>query len=165
MSDYKDLFKDDPSLWIEVLPKYQKDIVLVLLSKSDDYEEVASIWLNASPQNTYPYGAQKTNRIFLDKLLDEIEAFLCGDIKYKNDISKLLKESKVVHTFFVSVMSAAIAPSLGVSGAVLAPVIVIILTSVCKVTLNAWIEMRKESRNKQNKEGESNLDSKLIQGT
>lgn len=115
-----------------------------LLAGSENPQEVAAAWLSVSPQNTFPFGVEKGERIFLNKLWDEVEAFLCGDPKYESDRQKLEQESNITHTYFVGVVSAAIAPTVGSSGVFLAPVIAIILMSMGKITINAWCKLRQE---------------------
>jgi hypothetical protein len=43
-------------------------------------------------------------------------------------------------------MSAAIGKTLGAAGAFIAPVIVLLILSIGKMAVNAWCEMRKETR-------------------
>lgn len=146
MDDFESLFKE-PTAWIDSLPRYQKDIVSQLLSSGKTPEEAAEAWLSATPQDTYPLGVERGRKLFLEMVINELEAFLCGDPKYNNDRSKfnkLLKDSGTVHAYCVGGISIAIAPVIGTSGAVLAPVIALLLMSLGKVTVNAWCNMRKE---------------------
>lgn len=146
MNKFESLFQE-PTAWVESLPKYQKDIVSQLLSTGKSPEEVAAAWLSAAPQDTYPFGADRGRKLFLDMVLNELEAFLCDDPKYNIDRSKfndLFIESGSVHAYCVGVISIAIAPVVGTSGTVLAPVIALLLMSMGKITINAWCKMRKE---------------------
>ncbi len=145
MSSIDDLFRRDPESWIDSLPDYQKTLVQELLKQSDSPEEAASKWLTASPRNTFPLGAaQGSSKLYLDKLWNELEAFLCGDSRYEEDRKKLLAELKPGHAYLVGVISVTIAPVLGASATFLAPVIALLLITVSKLGLNAWCQMRKE---------------------
>lgn len=144
MEDFEGLFEGESSTWLEVLPKFQKEIIDQLFSQGKTPEEAASAWLSAGPRDTYPFGVEKGISLFLEKVLSELEAFLCGDPKYKEDRSKLSKLPKESHAYFVGVISSAVAPVVGSSGAVLAPAIAILLFNMGKITLNAWCSMRKE---------------------
>jgi len=146
MEDFEGLFQEKSSTWLEALPKFQKEIIDQLFSQGKSPEEVASAWLTATSGDTYPFGVEKGQSLFLEKILKELEAFLCGDPKYMDDRSKLSKLPKEAHAYFVGIISTAIAPVVGSSGAVLAPAIAILLFGMGKITLNAWCSMRKEIR-------------------
>jgi len=83
MEDLDILFQSESSAWIESLPKFQKEIVDQLFSQGKTPKEAASAWLSAAPQDTYPFGVEKGKSLFLEKVLVELEAFLCGEPKYK----------------------------------------------------------------------------------
>ena len=81
--------------------------------------------------------------------LDEIEAFFTGDEKYKDSRLAILKESGVVQSYVVGGISIALAPVLGTSAPFLAPVIAIVLLTIGKIGLNAWLATRREKREKE----------------
>lgn len=137
------LFDSDPSLWLTTLPEYQQNLVKQVLAQTPSPEAAAARWLSVAPQNTSPLGATKGQQVFLEKLWDELEAFLCGDEKYESDRMKLLAESKPLHAYVVGAISVAIAPTLGSSAAFLAPVVALLLMSMGKITLNAWCATRR----------------------
>ncbi len=116
------LFTESPEKWIESLPPYQRDRVNDLISKGSSLEDAANKWLSAAPAHTAPFGTESRRKVFIDKIWDEIEKFLCGDDRYEPERSKLLSQGNIVHTYFVGVISAAIAPALGSSAIFLAPV-------------------------------------------
>lgn len=105
---------------------------------------------------TVPFGTEKGKSVFYEKVLDEIEAFLSGDEKYKNDRIAILQEKSVVQTYVVGVISVALAPVLGASSVFLAPVIAIAFVTITKVGINAWLAMRKEQRNNEQASNNSN---------
>ena len=149
MNDISEIFNVDPNSWIESLSTYQKNIINQLYSQTNDYEMVANTWLTATIPMNVPFGTQKNPSIFFEKVLDEIEAFLTGDEKYKDSRLAILKESGVVQSYVVGGISIALAPVLGTS---LAPVIAIVLLTIGKIGLNAWIATRREKRENKTEE-------------
>ncbi|MCU5305077.1 hypothetical protein OCE40_24955, partial [Bacillus toyonensis] len=124
--------------WLNVLPQYQKRIVTRLIEKNEDVEIAAIQYLNLGISDTAPFSASGTKNIFIDKIKLEFERFLCGDQKYENERQKLSAELKPGHTLIVSTLSSAISVYVGASAAYLAPIIVLLLMSVGKVSINAW---------------------------
>ncbi|EOP16266.1 MULTISPECIES: hypothetical protein [Bacillus] len=132
--------------WLNVLPQYQKRIVTRLIEKNEDVEIAAIQYLNLGISDTAPFSASGTKNIFIDKIKLEFERFLCGDQKYENERQKLSAELKPGHTLIVSTLSSAISVYVGASAAYLAPIIVLLLMSVGKVSINAWCEICMEKR-------------------
>lgn len=128
------------------LSPYQRNLINQLYEQTNDYEKVANQWLSATIPSNIPFGTQKKPSIFFEKVLDEIEAFFSGDEKYKDNRLAILKESGVVQSYIVDAISIALAPILGANAAFLAPVIAIVLLTIGKIGLNAWLAARKEKR-------------------
>jgi hypothetical protein len=135
------------------LSPYQRNLINQLYEQTNDYEKVANQWLSATIPSNIPFGTQKKPSIFFEKVLDEIEAFFSGDEKYKDNRLAILKESGVVQSYIVDAISIALAPILGANAAFLAPVIAIVLLTIGKIGLNAWLAARKEKR-KQNEDND-----------
>ena len=135
------------------LSPYQRNLINQLYEQTNDYEKVANQWLSATIPSNIPFGTQKKPSIFFEKVLDEIEAFFSGDEKYKDNRLAILKESGVVQSHIVDAISIALAPILGANAAFLAPVIAIVLLTIGKIGLNAWLAARKEKR-KQNEDND-----------
>ena len=143
------LFQGSPADWIDALEPYQRSLVHQLMEQGQNYEAAAVSWLTASTENTFRFGAEfrKEDRtLFRDKLVLEIEAFLCGDEKYKREREGLLGEKSAARVYVISAMSVAIAPHLGVTAAFLAPIVALTLASFGKITINAWCAMRQTQR-------------------
>jgi hypothetical protein len=134
---------------LNTIPNFQKYIIQSFLEqKNHNYIDAAELWLKSSPSNTAKFGAeQKKENIYRDKLIDEIEKFLCGDEKYDDDRKKIVDSGDKTQKYIIGVMSVAIGKSLGVVGTFIAPVIVLLLLSFGKMAINAWCAMRKENRN------------------
>ncbi len=140
------LFQVDSEEWLTALPKYQQVRVSQLLGSTSSYEEAAKQWLEAMPEKTFPFGAERAKNIFLEKVQDEIEKFLCGDEKYADERKELLSSSELLQTTFVSAISAAIAPTIGAAATYVMPIVVLLFMTMGKITLNAWCQMRRDSK-------------------
>lgn len=149
MTDMSEIFNVDPDSWIDALSSYQKNLIHQLYEQTKDYELVANKWLTATIPTNAPFGTQKNRSLFFEKVLDEIEAFFTGDEKYKDSRLAILKESGVVQSYIIGGISIALAPHLGTSAPFLAPVMAIVLLTIGKIGLNAWIAARKENREKE----------------
>lgn len=147
MNNIEDIFTEYPNSWLECLPKYQQKTINELYKQSGDYEKVAQAWLTASMPSNVPFGTERNHSIFYEKVLDEIEAFFSGDERYKDNRLAILKESGAAQNYIVGVISVALSPILGTSSAFLAPVIAIILVTIAKIGINAWLAARQEKRN------------------
>lgn len=153
MEQVDSLFSENLEPWIESLPKYQQARVNALLQSGLSPEDAAKAWLSANVENTFPFGADRGKGILLNKIWDEIEKFLCGADEYSEDRAKLQGNSNVVHTYFVGVLSAAIAPALGTSAVFLAPVVALLLATIGRISVRAWCETRTAQRRASTEEG------------
>lgn len=135
--------------WIGGLPKYQSDIIASLLEgKTPD--EAATMWLSASgPANTFPFGATRGASLFFDKVVDEVEAFICRDNAYTEDKKKLLTQVDVTHAYTIGLISAAISHAVGAAAPYIAPAVALILVTSARIGRNAWCAMRQEQRTAQ----------------
>lgn len=126
------------------LDTYQEELVKELLNASNNnYLEAADRWLNANMSQTVSFGGDKKHStIFREKIFEEVEKFICGcdDGRYDNERAQLSEETGKGKEFIISLMSAAIGAHLGVAGAFVAPVIVLIFLSLGKIVKNAWCE-------------------------
>lgn len=135
------LLADDPTKWISELPEFQRTPLQQLLASGLSYEDVAQRWLSASAANTYRFSAARPagqEGAFLERLREEMRAFLCGDPRYEKERRGLFGEKSVARTYVVSAIAVAVAPHLSVASTFIAPVVALVLASLGKVTLNAW---------------------------
>ncbi|MDU7439469.1 MAG: hypothetical protein E7L05_02585 [Clostridium sp.] len=146
MEILNNLINDSTSSWIDALPTYQKNKINELLEKGYSTTEVAELWLSASPKNIAPFGTEKGNNIFLEKIKEEFEGLLCGDSKYDSYRSKLSNEVTLSKGYVIGFISSAIAPFVGTSGTFIAPIVALLLVGMRKVTLNAWCKCCKEKK-------------------
>ena len=131
----------EPDNWIAALPSYQRNTILEMRARGASYEDIASTWIAAGASNTAPFstgGPPQPDPGFLEKLRGEIRAYLCGDKKYDKGRKQLIAGGKEIHAFFISGMSVGIAPFVGASSIVIAPLIALMLATIGKVSLNAW---------------------------
>ena len=71
---------------------------------------------------------------------------MCGAEQYEEDRKKIAESSDKSQQYIIGVMSAAIGKTIGAAGTFIAPVIVLLILSLGKMALNAWCEMRKETK-------------------
>jgi hypothetical protein len=147
MKDLELLLAGPAEAWVnQGLESYQQKICWELLADNTDPMRAAETWLTVSPTDTSPFGATSSTRIFLDRVIEEIEKLLCGDPAYEKERKKIISSSKSAHSYFVAAISVAIAPTLGSSAVFLAPVVALILLSMGKCSLAAWCRTRIEKR-------------------
>lgn len=145
------LFQADAEEWIKALPAYQRDTLLELLKRGTPAEAIADNWISATAENTYGFGTERRagdKSAFRSNVMLELEAFLCGDPKYDKERAGLFGEKSATRTYVISAVAVAIAPSLGVTAAFLAPIVALMLASLGKISVNAWCATRKQAREK-----------------
>ena len=151
------LLADDAEAWVSALPQYQQDIVLSFLDQHGDPAVAATQWLTASgPSHTFPFGGKKPEAIFYDKLLAEVEAFLCSDDRYEKERSAFLAEFDSRQAYVVGSVSAIVAPAVGSAAAIIAPAIALIFVTLGKMGLRAWCGMRAELQEEAGTEDQNN---------
>ncbi len=144
-----DLFNSSPELLVTGLEKYQQNLVNALLSStSGDYERAADLWLSATPAQTAGFGGDNSHfKLYREKVIDELEKFVCGtDDSYQVDRERINEKADATREYIIGVLSAGIGSHLGVSGAFIAPIIVLVIMSLGKISVHAWCELRKEKR-------------------
>lgn len=152
MHSIDDYFTGNADNWIQSLPRYQQERLKSLLSTGLTFEDAANKWLSANVENTYPFGAEKKDNVFIDRILDEIRDFLCGSEEYESVRSKIKSNANIVHVYFVGVLSAAIAPKLGVAAVFLAPVVALLLASIGQISLNVWCKTKETIRDQESRD-------------
>jgi len=148
MNEFSTLLQAEDNELLSSIESYQADIIKnFLANNSNDYLASADNWLNASTANTARFGGEPGKaKIYRDKLLEEIEKFICGDQQYDDDRKKIADSADKSQKYIIGVMSVAIGKTLGAAGTFLAPVIVLLVLSFGKMAVNAWCAMRKEAR-------------------
>lgn len=127
------VFQIDSEEWLATLPKYQQNKIKQLVDATNSYEEAAKQWLNAMPENTFPLGAEQAKNVLIEKVRDEIKKLLSGNEKYADEQQQLVSSSEILQKTFVSSVSAAIAPAIGIAAAYVMPVIVLELMTMSKI--------------------------------
>jgi hypothetical protein len=146
MEELSNILKVEPNKLLNALDNYQEEIIRTfLISSSNNYLECADKWLNATTANTAKFGGDPNRaKIYREKLMEELEKFLCGDMQYEEDRKKISESKDKTEKYIIGVISTAIAKTIGTAGAFIAPIIVLLLISIGKMALNAWCAMRKE---------------------
>lgn len=138
----KDILKADIN-WLDTLPSYQSKSIQQLIAQGKTYEEIAISWLSANgPANTYPFGSQNTKSLFFEKLMEEVESFICREDKYSDEKKKLLAQFNAGNVYIITFISGVISQVVGASSAFIAPAIVLILMNILKIGVNAWCAIR-----------------------
>jgi len=148
MEELSNITQSHQDSLLSSIDDFQAEIIKTFLaSTSNNYLVSADNWLNASTANTAKFGGEPNKaKIYRDKLLEELEKFLCGDQQYEDDRKKIAESSDKSQKYIIGVMSAAIGKTLGAAGPFIAPVIVLLILSIGKMAINAWCAMRKEAR-------------------
>ena len=147
MTTLDDIFDLQEEELISSLPGFQTKILKELLAVDSDHLSVADKWLNAKPSNTVGFGgAGIRNHIYRDKILEELEKFVCGDEKYQLDREKLGSATNGTVQYIIGSIATAIGSTMGITGAVIAPVIVLLLITGGKISKNGWCEARRAIR-------------------
>lgn len=148
MEELNKIIESDQEDLLTSIDNFQSEIIrLFLTATSNDYLASADNWLNASTANTAKFGGeQNKSKIYREKLLEELEKFLCGDKQYEDDRQKIIESTDNSKKYIILVISNAIGKKLGVAGTFIAPVIVLLILSIGKMAINAWCSMRKETR-------------------
>ena len=113
----EDFTQLEPRELIGSLDNYQQEIVLALLkATNNNYLEAADKWLSASPSNTAKFGGDSSHStIYREKVVEEIEKFLCGnEPSYEEEREKLKEQSDKSQKYIIGVLSTAIGSQLGV---------------------------------------------------
>lgn len=142
MTDLIDLIETtEPDQWISTLQNFQKDSIKQLSAQGNTYDAIAELWITATIPATAPFSAEggpNVNSTYFEKLKEEFRAFICGHKKYEKEREEISTGQKSVHTYVVSTMSVAIAPHVGSVAVVIVPVLVLMLASLGKISINAW---------------------------
>lgn len=147
MEELSNIIQSDQDALLSSIDDFQVEIIKSFLtSTSNDYLLSADNWLNANTANTAKFGGEPNKaKIYRDKLLEELEKFLCGDQRYEDDRKKIAESTDKSQKYIIGVMSVAIGKTLGAAGPFIAPVIVLLILSIGKMAINAWCAMRKET--------------------
>lgn len=148
MEELSKIIQSDQESLLLSIDDFQSDIIKTFLaSTSNDYLSSADNWLNASTANTVKFGGEANKaKIYRDKLLEELEKFLCGDQQYEDDRKKIADSTDKSQKYIIGVMSSAIGNTLGAAGPFIAPVIVLLILSIGKMAINAWCAMRNDAK-------------------
>lgn len=146
MEELSKIVELEPTELLLTIEEYQREIIETFLSNTNnDFFASADKWLNATTANTAKFGGNPNKaKIYRDKLLEEVEKFLCGDQQYDDDRTKISESADKTKEYIIGVMSVAIGNVIGAAGTFIAPVVVLLIMSMGKMGVKAWCEMRKE---------------------
>jgi len=132
--------------WLEAIPSPAADTVAKLLETGWNNEEVAKIWLSTTGADANAgFGGSGRLGNYFSNFISELNAFLCGDKRYEQDIKKathIWETQGKVH--LVSAISSVVALKIGLAPAALVPCVALILSSVGKVGINSYCKTIKQ---------------------
>lgn len=143
---FSQMIEDKEYNWIETLPKYQQNTLSDLLSNNTP-EEVAITWLTASTQNTSPFSAKQENtNTYFEMIKKELHKLLCGNKEYEKEREALsgIISSENNKKMLISSISGIIGSKVGLAATFVAPITVLIIMTITKVSLNAWCNLQVE---------------------
>ena len=142
MTDVLDeLLNDEPTKWLDVLPSYQREPIVQFLDQGKSPDDVAELWLAASAANTSPFSAKvpiRPDETFLAHLKSQVRELLCGGEAFAETRQNLKNAAQPTREVLVAALAATLSQQLGMAAVSLAPLIVLVLVSVGRVTLSAW---------------------------
>ena len=132
---------DDIDNWLIVLKPYQADSIRLLINEYGD-ENAAEKWLTANgPSNQVAFGGisdQNQDNTFYTNFKIEFHKFICGDPKYETERNRLGVSLIAPKQLIISIISGALGATFGVTGALLAPAVCVLLFIVGKMGVNAY---------------------------
>lgn len=123
--------------WYTCLKPYQRAIIEQLVAKYGE-ERAAEEWLTArGPMQTATFGGSQVNAEnapkYWDRLRSEIDKLICGHPDYKKEQEKILAAGKSIGLGGVTALANWLSPLIGMSSALLAPAIILILHTMAKM--------------------------------
>ena len=134
-------FKDiEPSDWLTAIPGYNVVVIREMLAAGHSFVAVAEIWISQTgPDQNQPHGSSPPNQQkFFERAKSEFSKFVCGDPSYSELRQQASKTWTGQKTAIVSSISAVIAANIGVTLALLVPVIALLLATVSQIGIEAW---------------------------
>jgi hypothetical protein len=132
--------------WIAALPRYQTDLITLLIRSGRSPEDIAQIWSSPSSHtDVQPFGIVAQDSLFLRNLKEQMRELLCGSDRYKEERTQIV-ESFPDRTAIVSTLSALTGAHLGLSAVFIAPIVIAVLLAIRKVGLSAWCETQRSDR-------------------
>lgn len=138
----KNIEKIELTDWLSELKPYQRNSIEILI-KNHGEEKAAEIWITSNgPLNNVPFGGDrvKDTKQFYERFKTEFGKFMCGHPNYDKYRKKLEAEVPIIKSMIISTISTALSATLGFATALLAPAVVLLLSCVGKMGLNAYCQ-------------------------
>lgn len=128
--------------WYSCLKPYQKTSIEQLVAKYGE-EKAAEEWLmSRGPMQTATFGGAQVgsgnNPNYWLRLRTEIDKLICGHPDYEKEQEKFLAAGKTIGLGGVTALANWIAPIIGMSPALLAPAIILVLHTMAKMGVKAY---------------------------
>lgn len=131
--------------WYTCLKPYQKNIIEQLVAKYGE-EKAAEEWLIArGPSQTATFGGEASSNTdnYWNRFRDEMDKLICGHPDYENEQKKFLTAGKTLGVGGITALSTWLSPIVCVSSSILVPSIILVLSTVSKMGINAYCSTKK----------------------
>jgi len=130
--------------WLNELKPYQRDIIKNLLkTEHQNTEKTAEKWLTMTgSSNIAAFGGIENPKPFWDSFKNEIYLFFCDDTAYADIKKSFGDERPIVKKVLISAVSGAIGATLGYSATLLAPAVVLMLSTIAQMGINAYCKTK-----------------------
>lgn len=124
------------------LKPYQKKTIEQLIS-AYGVDKAAEEWINArGPMQTATFGGVTENsansKNYWSSFKNEFDKLICGGAEYQEEHKKLIAAGKPIGLGAVSLIADWLAPVVGMSTSLLIPAIVLVLSTIGKMGVNAY---------------------------
>lgn len=123
---------------LETLQEYQKEIIQeLLLNNSED--EVIDLWINANgPINNVNFGGIQEKNQLLKNFKIELCKLLSEYPEYTEEVKEMKVYMKLGKDAIISGLTFALAPKLGATSIIVAPLVVLAMIAMSKVGVKAY---------------------------
>lgn len=126
----------------EDLPAFSKNFVLTSLNEGSDPVAVMGLLINAPTEGLAAKGGVLSPQDIMPQLLAEFRLLCCTeDEKYKSTRDKLKAESAITASVITTLVTGAIASTIGMAYAFCFPLIAVLLAGTAKMGLAAWCQV------------------------
>ena len=131
--------------WLQPLKPYQQKYLCQLVSLHGE-EKAAEIWLDANgpiQTSTFGGGMIEPNKPSLwNQFKKEFDKLICGHPDYEKEQEKFLSKGRTIGLAVVAEIAEFLASILHVSSSLILPALVLILSTVAKMTVKAYCALK-----------------------
>ena len=135
----------DINILKKALKPYQISLIDSLLTNNTTDEAIEKYLTANGPDNTVQFGGseeKKDKHPFISTFRNEFDKFICGHPDYEKYYPKVKEGTSIQINALISAMSAAIGARIGISAAMISPVIVLALSLIGQMGRKTYCEIR-----------------------